>query len=123
MQPIQRIHGIGGAREGGWADAEEFGEFRVLGRWWWSILLRRILEVVEESGHHVGLLGEDLGENGVGVWWWWRRWVALVVVVVAFRLVAIIGVNISPGRHHLKTPHRTSKQRELTIKTNHPRLL
>jgi hypothetical protein len=128
MQPIQRIHGVVGAREGRWADAEEFGEFRVLWRWWWSVMLWRILEVVEESGHHVGLLGEDLGENGVGVWWWWWRrrgrwrWVALVVVVAAFRLVAITGVNISPGRHHLKTPHRTSKQRELTIKTNHPRL-
>jgi hypothetical protein len=130
MQPIQRIHGVVGAREGGRADAEELGEFRVLWGWWWSILLWRILEVVEESIHHIGLLGKDLGENGVGVWWWWRRrrrrwrWVALVVVVAAFGLVAITGVNISPGRHHLKTPHRTSKQRKkLTINTNHPRLL
>jgi hypothetical protein len=116
MQPIQRIHGIVGAREGGWADAEEFGEFGVLGRWWWSILLWRILEVVEESSHHVSLLGEDLGENGVGVWWWWWRWIALGVGVAAFGLVAFTGANISPGRHHLKTPHRTSKQRELTLK-------
>jgi hypothetical protein len=128
MQPIQRIHGVVGAREGRWADAEELGEFRVLWGWWWSILLWRILEVVEESSHHVGLLGEDLGENGVGVWWWWWRrrrrwrWVALMVVVAAFRLVAITGVSTSPGHHHLKTPHRTSKQRELTIKANHPRL-
>jgi hypothetical protein len=65
MQPIQRIHRIVGAREGGWADAEEFGEFRVLGRWWWGILLWRILEVVEESSHHVSLLGEDLGEKAL----------------------------------------------------------
>ena len=122
MQPIQRIHGVVGAREGGWADAEEFGEVGVLWRWWWSILLWRILEVVEESSHHVGLLGEDLGENGVGVWWWWWRSIALVVVVAAFRLVAITGGSTSPGRHHLETPHRTSKQRELTIKANHPRL-
>ena len=122
MQPIQRIHGIVGAREGGWADAEEFGEFGVLWRWWWSVMLWRILEVVEESSHHVSLLGEDLGENGVGVWWWWWRWIALGVGVAAFGLVAFTGANISPGRHHLKTPHRTSKQRELTIKANHPRL-
>ncbi len=67
MQPIQRIHGVVGAGEGGWTDAEELGEFGVLWGWWWSILLRRILEVVEESSHHVGLLGEDLGENGVGI--------------------------------------------------------
>ena len=122
MQPIQSIHGVVGAGEGRWADAEELGEFRVLWGWWWSILLWRVLEVVEESSHHVGLLGEDLGENGVGVWWWWRRWIALVVGVAAFGLVAITGSSISPGHHHLKTPHRTSKQRELTIKANHPRL-
>ena len=119
MQPIQRSHGVVGAREGRWADAEELGEFRVLGRWRGSIMLWRILEVVEESSHHVGLLGEDLGENGVGVWWWWWwRRIALGVGVAAFGLVAFTGVNISPGRHHLKTPHRTSKQRELTIKAN-----
>ena len=113
MQPIQRIYGIVGAREGRWADAEKLGEFRVLWGWWWSILLWRILEVVEESGHHVGLLGEDLGENGIGIWWWWRwRWIALVVVVAAFRLVAITSISTSPGHHHLKTPHRTNKQRE-----------
>ena len=115
MQPIQSSHGVVGAGEGRWADAEELGEFRVLGRGWWSVLLWRVLEVVEESSHHVSLLGEDLGENGVGVWWWWWRrrrrwrWVARVVVVAAFRLVAITGGSISPGRHHLKTPHRTSK--------------
>ncbi len=67
MQLIQRIHRVVGAREGGWADAEELGEFRVLWGWWWSIRLWRILEVMEESSHHVGLLGEDLGENGVGI--------------------------------------------------------
>src|SRR5512133_666892 len=102
MQPIQRIHGVVGAREGRWADAEELGEFRVLGRWGWSIMLWRILEVVEESSHHVGLLGEDLGENGVGIWWWWWwwrrrrrwRWAAMVVVVAAFGLVAITGGSI-----------------------------
>src|SRR5512141_1402438 len=117
MQPFQRIHGVVGTREGRGADAEELGEFRVLWGWWWCILLWRILEVVEESSHHVGLLGEDLGENGVGVWWWGRRgrWrlAALVVVVAAFGLVASTGGSISPGLHHLKTPHRTSKQREL----------
>src|SRR5512143_405283 len=122
MQPIQRIHGVIGAREGRRMDAEELGEFRVLWGWWWSIMLWRILDVVEESSHHVGLLGEDLGENGVGVWWRRWRWAAMVVVVAAFGLVAITGDSTSPGRHHLKTPHRTSKQRELTIKANHPRL-
>src|SRR5512142_2818906 len=106
MQPIQRIHGVVGAREGGWADAEELGEFRVWGRWWWSIRWWRIVEVVEESSHHVGLLGEDLGENGVGIgWWWWRRWrrwrwAAMVVAVAAFRLVAITGGSTSPGHHY-----------------------
>ncbi len=70
MQPIQGIHGVIGAREGGRADAEELGEFRMLRGWWWrwSIMLWRILDVMEESSHHVGLLGEDLGEDGVGVW-------------------------------------------------------
>src|SRR5512145_185613 len=122
MQPIQRIHGVVGAREGRWADAEEFGEFRVLWRWWWSILLWRILEVVEESSHHVGLLGEDLGENGVGVWWWWWRrrgrwrWVALGVVVAAFGLVAITGNSISPACHHLKTPHRPANRESSQLK-------
>ncbi len=130
MQPIQIIHGVIGAREGRRTDAEKLGEFRVLWGWWWrwSIMLWRILDVVEESSHHVGLLGEDLGEDGVGVrwWWWWRgrrwRWAAMVAVVAAFGVIAFAGNRASPGCHHLKIPHRTSKQREQTIKTNHPRL-
>ena len=91
-------------------------------------MLWRVLDVVEESSHHVGLLGEDLGENGVGVWWWWWRrgrrwrWAAMVVVVAAFGVTAFTGSSTSPGCPHLKIPHRTGKQRELTIKTNHPRL-
>jgi hypothetical protein len=110
MQPIQRIHGVIGAREGGRTDAEELGEFRVLWGWWWSIMLWQILDVVEESSHHVGLLGEDLGKDGVGVWWWWWRrrrrwrWAAMVVVVATFGLVAITGISTPPGCHHLKYP-------------------
>src|SRR5512140_2420870 len=108
MQPIQRIHGVIGAREGWWTDAEELDEFGALWGWWWSIMLWRMLGGVEESSHHVGRLGEDWGENGVGAWWWWWRrrrrwrWAAMVVVVAAFGLVAITGVSASPGHHHLK---------------------
>jgi hypothetical protein len=106
-----------GAREGRRADAEELGKLRVLRGWWWgwSIVLRWILEVVEESSRHVGLLGEDLGEDGVGVrWrWWWLgrrwRWAAMVVGVAAFGMTAFAGNSASPGCHHLKIPHRTSK--------------
>src|SRR5512137_2471208 len=101
MQPIQGIHGVIGAGEGRRANAKELGELRVLRGWWWrwSIMLWWILDVVEESSHHVGLLGEDLGEDGVGVWWWWWRrrwrWAAMVVEVAAFGLVAITGISTS----------------------------
>jgi hypothetical protein len=73
-------------------------------------MLWQILDVMEESSHHVGLLGEDLGEDGVGVWWWWWRWGrrwrwdAVDVGVATFGLVAITGSSTSPGCHHLKYP-------------------